>query len=1029
MKKAHYILVLFLLSSTFGFSQGTIRGKVTDKNGETVIGAPIVLKANRSIGVTTDLDGNYSLKITDTTSQVLIVSYVGYTSIEETVHPKKNEVLIRNFIMESASQSIKEVEITAKALRSRDSYMEKMKTSSTVTLDYISSETMKKTGDANVVSAVARVSGVSTNGGFITVRGIGDRYIKTAINGLRIPTLDPFTNNIKLDLFPASLIDNVIISKTASPDLPGDWAGAYLSVETKDYPDELSLNIETSVGYNSQSTFNDYISSQRSSTDWLGYDNNFRDHDHESFVAAQLDPTTYQEFIALGLGTYFNSIGVTQENWTQDHANGDTYFKLGLIQLGLLSPALINNSQAFMDAKNLYTNGNYQSEAFKKINADVPASGQSFAANWNTIKRKAPLNFSQGFSIGNQFKLFGQPFGFIAGFRYGNSVQNDPASTSNRAGQVGLLVDTTIVLVPSVTSALTQESSVESNGWSGLINLAYKLNSNNSVSVLFMPNFSGVNKVRKSYDSRDEITVITYNQFYEQRKQLVYQVKSEHYIPGPKIKIEFNASYTDGKSSAPDFKNLQFWRNPDSTYQIDPSIGDGMTRYYRYLTDNLFDSKFSAEIPLNSKPDLSRKIKLGVAYQRNEKKNDQYSYEVFFGPTRYPLLNEDIDAYLNLIKFGIRNDTSSQGHISSTIDAYYTNDLNPAYHTFGNSSTKAGFVMLDYSFFPSLRFSGGLRVEQTNVFTDVNEFDALGYAENDIRRVYSSSSPIANPGKLDKTSYLPSASLIYKIRDNEKHIINLRLNYSQTVAHPSMRELSDIALYDYEYRKYVYGNSKLRSVKINNYDLRCEAYFKSGNNISVSVFNKDFKDHIEFVSTSSGNTWQNVDKSNVKGIEIEGSIGIIKQLEFKSNVTLVWSKTEFIRARQDLSGGLITFIPEDTLTRTMAGQAPYVVNAILSYTSIKLGLTATLSYNIQGPRLVITSDNSAVPDIHELPQSILDFKISKSLLKHFTVSFTARDILKSSIRRAYDYPEGYNVLDYDKYTYGSNYVLGIAYKL
>lgn len=92
---------------------------------------------------------------------------------------------------------------------------------------------MKRTGDNNITAAVARVSGVSTNGGFITVRGIGDRYVKTTINGSRIPTLDPFTNNIKLDLFPASLVDNVIITKTASPDLPGDWAGAYLSVETK----------------------------------------------------------------------------------------------------------------------------------------------------------------------------------------------------------------------------------------------------------------------------------------------------------------------------------------------------------------------------------------------------------------------------------------------------------------------------------------------------------------------------------------------------------------------------------------------------------------------------------------------------------------------------------------------------------------------------------------------------------------------------------------------------------------------------
>jgi len=115
--------------------------------------------------------------------------------------------------------------------------MESKKKLSSTTLDYISAETLKKTVDANVAAAITRVTGVSsTSSGLITVRGTGDRYLKTTINGSRIPTLDPFTNNIKLDIFPASLVDNIVIAKTASPDLPGDFAGAYISVETKQYP-------------------------------------------------------------------------------------------------------------------------------------------------------------------------------------------------------------------------------------------------------------------------------------------------------------------------------------------------------------------------------------------------------------------------------------------------------------------------------------------------------------------------------------------------------------------------------------------------------------------------------------------------------------------------------------------------------------------------------------------------------------------------------------------------------------------------
>src|SRR6185436_9830302 len=435
MKKFLLLAAIHIIAFTFSIAQGTIRGKVTDKNGEAVIGAPVVLSTIHSTGTTTDLDGNYTLKITDSVEQTIVVSYIGFETVKKTIHPQNGEVVILNFVLSSSSQEIKEVEVTAKAVKAKEYYMEKVKVKSPTTLDYVSSETMKKTGDVNVTTAVARVAGVSTNGAFITVRGIGDRYVKTAINGSRIPTLDPFTNNIKLDLFPASLIDNVIITKTQNPDLPGDWAGAFLSIETKDYPDQLNVNVEASFGYDEKSTFKNVVSSQRSSTDWLGYDNNLRDHDHSSFNQAVVHPSDYEQLAVLeDLGVYFNSLGVTKDNWMYDGANGNTYYRMALVQLKLLDPALINDQDAYNIANNKYLNGSYRSDAFKIINANVPETGKSFANNWNTTTRKAPLNFSQSFSIGDQFNLFGRPLGVIAGYRYGSAIVYDPVSVANRAG-------------------------------------------------------------------------------------------------------------------------------------------------------------------------------------------------------------------------------------------------------------------------------------------------------------------------------------------------------------------------------------------------------------------------------------------------------------------------------------------------------------------------------------------------------------------------------------------------------------------
>ena len=1013
MKKLFLIIILNISFIYSVFSQGIIRGKISDKNGETLIGVTLVLKANPGVGVTTDLDGNYSFKILDSTPQIILISYISFNNIEETVNPRNGEIIVKNFVMHDASKELGVVEVTAKANKANLYYLEKVKQNSATTIDYVSNETMKKSGDPNVVAAVARVTGVSTNGSFITVRGIGDRYVKTTINGNRIPTLDPFTNNIKLDIFPASLVDNVIITKTASPDLPADWAGAYLSVETKDFPDALTVNSETSIGYNNQSSLKEVVSSSRSSTDWLGYDNTFRERDHTQFQSAVKNPSQYQEFVALGLGDYYKSMGIT--GWADGSSEGNLYFRLGLVQLGLLAPALINDASAISLATTNYDNGTYHSQAFSTLNAGAANTGKSFPNNWNTSKRKAPLNFSQSFTIGDQIEIFGKQFGFIAGFRYGSATSYDPeAFRAEPYGGSKLLA-----------SYAPQKASKETNGWSALINLAYKLNSNNSVSLLFMPNFSGVNDVRDGYDTIKNIT--TKSQFYESRKQLVYQFKSEHFLPVYKIKVELNASYTKGNSNAPDFKFLQYDGNPNTgSYSLDPSARD-IDRFYRYLSDNLFDSHASAEIPLSNKPGITRKFKVGGAYQLNKTKNDQYQYQLGKGDYTPPLQNSDIDAYLNLDQFAVSNGTDINGVPYSTLNWYYNFFDTPIDHTFGKSEITAAFAMIDYTIVPKLRLSGGVRMEHTNMFTDVDKFDSLGLSDNDPRRFYKSGVLPATPGKIKQTNFLPSLTLIYKLIDKEESPTNIRLGFSQTLARPSLREISNVTNFDNELQTPVSGNPNLKMVEITNYDFRIESYFKNKDNVSLSVFYKNFKNHIE-LERSSNFYWENVDKSNVTGLEIEFRKGIIKGLEFRANLTLVKSFTSYVRTRQEVIGSTVTTYYEDTVKRSMFGQAPYIINGILSYTNDSLGLIATVSYNVQGPRLVIGSNNKATPDIYELQRHLLDFKISKKVGKHFSLSFTIKDLLNSPIKRAYIYEDGEELL-FDKYRWGTNYLLGISYKL
>jgi hypothetical protein len=145
---------------------------------------------------------------------------------------------------------------------------------------------------------------------------------------------------------------------------------------------------------------------------------------------------------------------------------------------------------------------------------------------------------------------------------------------------------------------------------------------------------------------------------------------------------------------------------------------------------------------------------------------------------------------------------------------------------------------------------------------------------------------------------------------------------------------------------------------------------------------------------------------------MEGRLGITKNFELRANATLVNSKTR---------------LKNDTISRAMFGQAPYIVNAMLTYTAPKAGINATVSYNVQGSKLVIKGTFDR-PDIYELPRNVIDFKITKKLGKNFMAIFRIRDLLNESSRRSYKFP-GAGWLDFDRYNYGTSYLFGVSFNL
>jgi hypothetical protein len=140
----------------------------------------------------------------------------------------------------------------------------------------------------------------------------------------------------------------------------------------------------------------------------------------------------------------------------------------------------------------------------------------------------------------------------------------------------------------------------------------------------------------------------------------------------------------------------------------------------------------------------------------------------------------------------------------------------------------------------------------------------------------------------------------------------------------------------------------------------------------------------------------------------------------------VKSVSSFIRKDMQLVNGIKEFTNLDTVDRPMFGQAPYVINSILNFKLDSAKINIALSYNVQGPRLVITGVVKGFPDVYEMPRNTLDFKISKTFGKAITTSLMVRDIFNAPVRRAYKMNNGW--VDFDNFRYGANFFLSVGYK-
>lgn len=251
MKKFTVLFILFI--TAFSYAQtGSIVGKLTDKeyNNEPLAFANVLLKGT-TIGTTSDFDGLYELNNLESGTYTIVVSFVGYETQEITVTVVTDKVTEVNVPMGASAASLDEVVITTTTKRESETALLIEQKKAVVIKESIGAERLSKIGVSDAATATTKIAGVtkSEGSGDIYIRGLGDRYLSTTMNGLPIPSDDVSNKNINLNLFSTNIIENVGISKTYTTSSYADQTSGNVDITSKGYS-KKEASISLNSGYN-----------------------------------------------------------------------------------------------------------------------------------------------------------------------------------------------------------------------------------------------------------------------------------------------------------------------------------------------------------------------------------------------------------------------------------------------------------------------------------------------------------------------------------------------------------------------------------------------------------------------------------------------------------------------------------------------------------------------------------------------------------------------------------------------------------
>ncbi len=345
------ILFLFISVSVFAQNSGTLRGTIKDvKTKEDIIGATILVQGINK-GAATDINGFFSFAKLPAGSYSLKISFVGYeTKIYENVKVLADQVTELNLGLAEEAATLAEVKVVAQKLTNTEvSVISEIKAAQLV-VSGISAAQITKTLDRTAAEVVKRVPGVTIFGErFINIRGLNERYNTVQLNNAFAPSMETDVRSFSFDIIPAGQIDRILVFKSPSAEIPGEFAGGVVKIFTKSIPENNFLTFDFSSAYREGTTGSTFFATKNANMAWTGFDQGY-------FDLPKSFPSSRGALLNSGAAG-IDAIGASlKNNWVPEESNalpdfraslsGGLKFDLGSVKMGNVTAVNYSNTRS-----------------------------------------------------------------------------------------------------------------------------------------------------------------------------------------------------------------------------------------------------------------------------------------------------------------------------------------------------------------------------------------------------------------------------------------------------------------------------------------------------------------------------------------------------------------------------------------------------------------------------------------------------------------------------------------------------------